>query len=147
MKPTNLAACALMALNFAAASAIAEEPFGAVSSAPLVRGGQAVYAMGGYPSLRAGFRQGYALFEVGGELGFDWIATDFFASATGRRTLYDRRGLNVAIDAKLGGFASAGSRWADTQNHSGGGVRFEVGSSLAYRVSLPVSLLAIIAAS
>jgi hypothetical protein len=47
-----------------------------VASAPLVRGGQAVIRADGFPSVRAGFRQGYSLFEIGAELGFDWIATD-----------------------------------------------------------------------
>ncbi|HEY3449276.1 MAG TPA: hypothetical protein VGK67_23170 [Myxococcales bacterium] len=142
MKPTVLAAFALGFALVASTPAQAEEAFGAVTAAPLVRGGQAVYGLMGYPSVRAGFRQGYSLFEVGAELGFDWVATDFFATATGRRTLYDRGGLNVSVDARLGGFASAGARWADTANRSGGGVRFEIGSSLAYRVSSPVSLVA-----
>lgn len=144
MKPTALAAFALGFALFASAPAIAgeEQPFGAVTAAPLVRGGQAVYGLMGYPSVRAGFRQGYSQFEVGVELGFDWVSTDFFATATGRRTLYDHGGLNLSVDARLGGFASAGARWADASNRSGGGVRFELGSTLTYLVSSPVSLVA-----
>ncbi|MGC4122357.1 MAG: hypothetical protein QM765_48805 [Myxococcales bacterium] len=142
MKPNVLATLTLGIALVASLPAHAEEPFGAVAAAPLVRGGQAVYGMMGYPSVRAGFRQGYASFEVGAEVGFDWIATDFFATAMGRRTLYDHGGLNLSVDGRLGGFASAGARWADNANRGGGGVRFEVGTSLSYQVSSPVSLLA-----
>ncbi len=142
MKPQVLAA---LLLGFALAGSLpahAAEAFGAVASAPLVRGGQAVYGLMGFPSVRAGFRQGYSLFEIGAELGFDWIATDSFATATGRHTLYDHEGLNLSVDGRVGGFISAGARWADTDNRSGGGVRFEVGSSLTYQASPKVSLMA-----
>ena len=142
MKPTVLTAFALGFTLLASVPARAEAPFGAVTAAPLVRGGQAVYGLMGYPTVRAGFRQGYSSFEVGAELGFDWVATDFFATATGRRTLYAHEGLNLSVDARLGGFASAGARWADSVNRSGGGVRFELGTSLSYQVSSPVSLVA-----
>lgn len=137
MKPTLLA----LAVLFAATPARAEKPFGAVAT-PLVRGGQAAYAIAGYPEIRAGFRQGLADLELGGEVGFDWVSTDFFGTVTGRRTFLDSGALTLTADGKLGAFATAGSQWADRDNRSGAGLRLEVGTTLSYHTTWPVSFLA-----
>lgn len=134
-----------LAVVLAAVPARAEEvPFGAVASAPLPRGGLAVYGVAGYPGARVGFRQGFASLELGAEAGFDYLSTTFFGQVTGRRALLDVRGLSVALDARAGGFGDAGSRWADEGNRAGAGLRLELGSSLTYRTSWPLSWLAFI---
>jgi hypothetical protein len=140
MKATLLAVVVLPTLF--AGSARAEEAFGAVVSAPMPRGGESMYAAAGFPSVRAGFREGFKQFEVGGEASFDWTAATFTAAATGRTTILKSGDLGLSLDARLGGFADAGAHWMDAENRSGAGLLVEVGTSLWYRTSWPVSLLA-----
>ncbi len=142
MKTTILTA--LVVVFGAATASAAEAPFGAVTTAPLPRGGLSMYALGGYPELRVGFRSGYSELEVGGEVGFDYLATSLFGTATGRRSVWRLNALDLAIDGRLGAFANAGSRWAERQNRGGAGLRFEVGTSLSYKTSWPLSWLAFI---
>jgi hypothetical protein len=139
MRATILALAAILST---ASPAWAEEaPFGAVSSAPLPRGGLAIWGEAGYPGVRVGFREGYRSFEVGGEGGFDLGATTFFAALTGRTALYRSGSLSLSLDGKLGGFADAGSQWHDASNRAGAGLLFELGSRLSYKTGWPLSLL------
>jgi len=134
----------VLAAILSSAPAWAEAPFGAVSSAPLPRGGLALYGEAGYPGLRVGFREGYRSFEVGGEGGFDYAATTFSAALTGRTSLWEHGRLNLSLDGKLGGFADAGAQWRDTSNRSGAGMLLELGSRLTWRTDWPLSLLAFV---
>jgi len=134
----------MVVLLTSASAWAAEAPFGAVTTAPLPRGGLAVYGMGGYPEFRAGFRQGYSQYEIGGEVGLDYLATDFFGTVTARRTLWTASAMNLALDGRLGIFANAGSRWVERENRSGVGLRFELGTSFTYKTTWPLSWLAFI---
>ncbi|MBI5546067.1 MAG: hypothetical protein HY901_19420 [Deltaproteobacteria bacterium] len=141
MTVTTLALAVLLASTTSQAT---DTPFGAVACAPLERGGYAVYGAAGYPELRVGFRQGFQGFEVGAEAGLGYLSMDFFATAAGRRTLLQRGAMNLALDAKLGGFVDAGSRWAVSDNRSEAGLRVEIGSSLTYKTHWPLSWLAFV---
>ena len=133
----------VLAAILSSAPAWGEAPFGAVSSAPLPRGGLALYGEAGFPGLRVGFREGYKSFEVGGEGGLDYSATSFFAAATGRTSLWSRGRLSLSLDGKLGGFASAGSQWRDLSNRAGAGLLVELGSRLTWQTEWPLSLFAL----
>ena len=130
----------LLALGATPASTDAR--FGAVTAAPLPAGSLAVYATGGYPEFRGGFRQGLGTFEVAAEAGFNYMLMKVDAEGVARTPLFDRGALKLSLDAFLGGFANGGAQFEDMKNTKGAGVRFGAASTLTLRTSWPVSFYA-----
>ncbi|MGI5860555.1 MAG: hypothetical protein ACOX6T_00695 [Myxococcales bacterium] len=132
----------LIALGMALAASPDSASFGAVATAPLERGSLSFYGMGGYPELRAGFREGMRGYEIGGELGFDVRLVKLYGVASARLLALDSSSLRVSIDVQGGGFASSGARWAEPQNERGAGLRLMLGSTLTYKADWPFALTA-----
>ena len=132
----------LVALGMSLAASPSAAPFGAVATAPLERGSLALYGMGGYPELRAGFREGMHGYEIGGEAGLDLRLFKFYGVLGARLAALQSSRLRVSIDAQGGGFASSGARWAEPLNERGAGLRLLLGSTLTYKTDWPLALTA-----
>jgi hypothetical protein len=132
----------LCLLGFSLGTAPEASSFGAISSAPLPNGSLAVWGIGGYPAVRAGFRQGLSDVEVGAEAGFDFLLAKAHGVGTLRAPLFIQDRLRLSLDLEAGGFVDAGATWSDGQNEPAAGLRFGVGAALTYKTGWPVSLLA-----
>lgn len=120
----------------------AGKEFGAVSQPVMPRGGLSVYGLGGWPELRAGFRQGLADVEIGAEAGLDYLRMLAWGAVEARRPLLAAGALGVAAEGKAGLFGNAGARFEDRRNTASAGLRLELGSYLSYQTSWPVALQA-----
>jgi hypothetical protein len=138
----SLSILAGFALLLAVPGVRAEEPFGAVSAPVLPGGSLALWGMGGYPELRAGFRQGLRSFEIGAQVGFDYLEVKAYAVAELRSRLWQGGDLQIALELAGGAFANAGARADDTLNQPGAGLRLGIGSVLTYKTAWPISLMA-----
>ncbi len=131
---------AALALTLAVPSTSAD--FGAVASAPLPAGGLSVWGMGGYPELRAGFREGLQYFEIAGTAGIDYLRAAAFGQLGVRAPMWLAGPLRLSMDFHVGGFADGGADYQDRYNRAGAGLRFELGSELTYKTPGPISLQA-----
>lgn len=133
-----------LALLLAAGPARAEEPFGAVSAAPLPSGALALWGMAGYPELRAGFREGLRSFEIGAEAGFDYLQAKVYAVGALRALLWQQGATKISLDLQGGAFANGGARLGDPYNEGSAGLRLGAGSLFTYKTEWPVSVMAFV---
>lgn len=132
----------LVALGMTLAATPSTAPFGAVATAPLERGSLALYGMGGYPELRAGFREGMRGYEIGAEVGLDVRLFKLYGMVGARLAALQTSRLRVSVDGQVGGFASSGARWAEPLNEPGAGLRLQLGGTLTYKTDWPLALTA-----
>ncbi len=140
----RLGVAAGLALLLAAPRASGEEAFGAVSAAPLPSGALALWGMAGYPELRVGFREGLQSFEVGAEVGLDYLEAKIYGVGELRARLWEQGAMKISLDLQGGAFANGGARLGDAYNERGAGLRLGAGSMFSYKTDWPISAMAFI---
>ncbi len=145
------ALAALASLTLAAEPSVSHTPaastaqlaptFGAVAPAALPAGTIAFYGLLGAPDVVAGYRQGFAPFELEARAAFNYLDVSAFGDASLRFSAFTSARLQLAPFAGLGLKVSSGARYFDKASFTAVSLRPRAGLIASYLLTDTVALL------